>query len=188
MRGTPVVASGIEYHERHTITADGQVSGRFGKPLEIPEDLVPIPTERPTAIDATHPLARFVRVYVLGTEAEGGRREVENVVFVDQHGETCILIDTEAKPDAFGASPHRAWHEPVFVEYDEAAIKAENDRRLKKALECAAFYAGVIEAHKERIEREQAEREKNEAIAQSLEHGAGFTTPTTDQSNDENQG
>jgi hypothetical protein len=173
MRGTPVVASGIEYHERHTITADGQVSGRFGKPLEIPEDLVPIPPEpRPTSIDATHPLAPYVSVYRLGSHDEGGRVELQNVLFVDQANSVVVRIDYEAQPDAFGAYPRRSWaEEPVFVVYDEAAIKAENDRRLKKALECAAFYAGVIEAHKDRIDREQEEAKTKAALESMREQG-----------------
>jgi hypothetical protein len=183
MIGTTQRAAGIEYHERHSIDPDSPVPERFGKPLEIPEDLVPIPPEpRPTALRAGHPLAQFVRV-IEHTHEEDGRpwqRPLHNCVYFDQAAGVVVeLLSMEKLPDAFGAHHERARSGLVLeVVYDEDAIKRENDRRLLKAMECAAFYAAVIDQHQERVAREKAEREAKDA-----EQSAGSTEPLPEQTN-----
>lgn len=166
------MSSGIEYHERHTATADGRVPSRFGNPIDIPEDLLPIPEERPRAIAASHPLARYVTVRV---EGEDGPRELRNCVGVDTESGITLEIDPTDEMDAFGCYPQRAkGHAWIQMDYDEAAISAENDRRLKRAMEMAALYAGVIDSHAARIEAEKAKK-----AAERAEQAAESAAPTT---------
>jgi hypothetical protein len=181
MIGLPVVASGISYHETHTLTADGHVSARFGRPLEIPEDLVPIPTDRPTALDANHPLGRFVTVLEPEDAPSINSKPVDGSIrFVDAEAGVVLrfhpIIET---PNAFGVYPYEVLTDRIVkIEYDEEAIQAENDRRLKKALECAAMYAGVIELHEQRCAAEKAARE-NAARAEGADERTGIEQENT---------
>jgi hypothetical protein len=180
MLGTPAMASGIEYHERHTVTPDGRVPSRFGNPIDIPEDLLPIPEARPRSITAQHPLAKFVTVWVEGeSDIRSYPRKLLNCVAVDlEHGITTEL-DIEAGLDAFGCYAQRSTVRPwIQMEYDEDAIRAENDRRLKRALEMAALYAGVIDAHQTRIAAEAAKKAAQPAAEPSAEPSAEPTTTT----------
>lgn len=186
MKGTRQRASGIEYHERHSISPDGVTSERFGKPLEVPEDLEPIPPDvRPTAFRAGHPLARFCTVYELVSEPNEPLRDrpLHNCAYFDADAGIVVeFLSMEQGPDFYGVYPERARTGlNLRVEWDEEAIQKENDRRLKKAMECAGFYARVIDAHAERIEREKAEREEHaykEAEQAAREAGSPFPTPT----------
>lgn len=170
MRGKPVMSTGpgIEYRERHTVDPESVMPERFGKMLEIPEDLVPIPDQpRPSALRADHPLARFATVYeYTQLDGSGGvKRPLDNISFFDIAAGVVIEIHSMDKsPDSYGAYPESArtgLH--LEVEYDELAIRKENERRLTKALECAGFYARVIDAHQERIEREKIKKQLEEA-------------------------
>lgn len=178
--------SGIEYHERHTIEPDGVTPERFGKTLEIPEDLVPIPDQpRPSSLRAGHPLARFCNVFELVSEPNEPLRDrpLHNCAYFDADAGIVVeFLSMEQGPDFYGVYPERARTGlNLRVEWDEAAIRAENDRRLKKALECAGFYARVIDAHTERCEREKAQREEQaykEAEQAARDAGSPFPTPT----------
>jgi hypothetical protein len=187
MRGNTVVSTGIEYHERHSVEPDTPVPARFGKALEIPEDLVPIPPDiRPTAIRAGHPLARYVTVIEHTTDPDGKawERPLHNAVFFDQAAGVVVELRTmDTLPDGFGVHAERARSGLVLeVRYDEEAIRRENHRRLTKAMECAAFYAAVIDQHQERIAREKAEREAKEA-EQAAAAGSPVSEPLPEQTN-----
>lgn len=166
MRGHTVVAEAIEYHERHTVGPDSVVPARFGKSLEIPEDLVPVPPDdRPTALHANHPLAKYVTVYeiVLDEDTNAPRERIlhGHVEFVDvEAGVVVELFKSDEFPAFAVLAPKARSGLTLRIEYDEQAIKDENDRRLLKAMEIAAYYAGVIEEHKLRVEREKAEKER----------------------------
>lgn len=188
MRGKPLMSEGIEYHERHSVTSEGRVPARFGKALEIPEDLEPIPPARPTTMDANHPLARFTRITVESTDrfvdiVTPARRELTDVNFVSAEDSVAVKLYPPDPADPFGVYRTEVILDPTLqVTFNEAAIKDENDRRLRKAMECAAMYAAVIEAHKERIEREKAEREAKEA-EQAAAAGSPVPEPFPEQTN-----
>ena len=108
MIGHTVPASGISYHETHTIEPDGFTSPRFGKFLEIPEDLAPIPADRPTALRAGHPLAMFVTVREVGSEFALGYRVLENAIFFDVESKVVVEWDAERRNDGvYGSGANR---------------------------------------------------------------------------------
>lgn len=172
MRGHVVLAESISYHERHSIHPDSVVPERFGKPLEIPEDLVPVPSERPTALHAHHPMAKFVNVYeTVLDEREAPRERLlqGHVEFVDRDAGVVVeLFMDETLPAYAAMTPRARAGLSLRIEYDEKAIWEENDRRLKKAMEIAAYYARVIDLHIERVGMEQAEKASKTAEEQQI--------------------
>ena len=170
MRGIPVPATGIEYHERHTITPDGRVPGRFGEPLEIPEDLYPIPRTRPTVIDARHPMAKYVKVEQRKLKDRTVESEwvlLNNCIFADAESGVAIVLTPTDGPDDFGVLQQTVLQDLLLrITYNEEAIEEENRRRLTTALRIAALYAGVIDAQQEFLaESAELKRQAEDAAA-----------------------
>jgi len=170
MIGHPAPSSGISYSERHSIEPDGSISERFGKPLEIPEDLLPIPDERPGVLQATHPLARFVHVQCFTGEAKEFVTP-SGVIVVDGVTGTIVRLTglTAKSADEHGALPIETKHfKAIDITYDEDAIEEENRRRFTRANEIANYFAEVVKVHQERYEARAAAAEaakKDEAEA-----------------------
>ncbi len=152
MKGTTVPSHGIEYHERHTVSPDHPIPKRFGYPLEIPEDLLPIPPERPVIISSAHPLSKYVKIYELVVPVDPEQpvyRTIDNCIFADSTQGIVQIINLDIR-DAWGVFQIQTRTSVnLLLEYDEDAIVHENIRRVQEAMRITAYYTSVIDAHRD---------------------------------------